>query len=108
MKQIRKQEELIGKTIVRTICLDRSLYIFFKDSFCIFKYGIYSEEIELDEEIYSFKLDRWNSADLLQLGFVTQKEVDQFNVEYAEKEKERKKQQDIALLKELKNKYPNN
>lgn len=104
MKQIKEPIELVGKTIQRTAYFNNNYCLFFNDkTFCIFRGSGYDEnDVELMDEDYDTNPSFFNMYELYELGFISKLE----HYELSEKYKEVREQEEIARLKQLKEKYP--
>lgn len=116
MKQIIKTTEIKGKVIKEIKEGKKHLYMFFKDNtFCAF-YGeidFYEEmeinSVEFAEHLINLELsyDDTKNKELLDFGFVTEKEFQEFYKNKSKKTKEFHENLEKEQLKKLLEKYPN-
>jgi hypothetical protein len=108
MKQIVDQKELIGKTIVRTGDASERFFIFFSDNtFCVLESAGWDDHyVQLDTDIFNQQPAGYGNEDLLELGFITKEQDDEARRLYTQQLIDNKKNEEIATLKELAKKYP--
>lgn len=107
MKQITKEEDLVGKTIVRTAYGSNIFLLEFKDrEFCIFKgCGWDENDVELMDEAYNTEPSDWNYKELFELGIITQELAAKFSKQIEAKRAKDSSVAERAKYEELKAKF---
>lgn len=109
MKQLKSEEELIGKTIERAVILnDNKYFLFFIDnSFCIFTdIGWEDNLVELSKVDFDTEPCIQNFDDLNDLGLIDTETYNHFKRMRSDMVVRDRKNQEIKLLNELRRKYP--
>ncbi len=109
MEQITTIEGVIGKTIARIQETYDNLFVFFSDdTFCVIvSDGWGSDQSpKLSDNLYNIQAGSYNDVDLVTLGFITEQQRLEAHRENEEMERQLIEQEEIATLKQLAKKYP--
>jgi hypothetical protein len=104
MEQIKKLEELKGKTIERAAKCGEIGLFFTDETFAIFRQtNLDSDRVEISDEHFSLIPSTDNAYELEDLGVISNEELKDFWNDYREKEaekKDEKERQNYLMLKE--------
>lgn len=110
LTQVLKQDEIVGKTILRTVANsigDEELFLFFTDNtFCVFRSYYEGNEIYFSENLFETRKQFADYRVLHHLGMLSDEEYDSIHQRKKNEEAESIKQREIEALKKLKAKYP--
>lgn len=108
MEQIKNSDLLKGKTIERADYLDNKFFLFFTDNtFCIISgCGWEGHDVELNDDDFEVEPNIYNYDDLKSIGLIDEATFFKFKELKEQENMERRKQQEIKQLNELRKKYP--
>lgn len=107
MKQLLKDEELIGKIIIRTGYTDTLYVLFFDDkTYAVFQgCGWQSHDIELMDETYSLEPTISNARELHDMGIITDEKRNEIQNQYHADLKIKEDEQERKEYERLKQKF---
>lgn len=107
MKQILKEEEIVGKTIKSNGYGDNAFCLIFTDeTFCIIKGSGWDEnDVEFSDEEINLKPTLWNGSYLVDMGLISKEEAKEAEEKENEINLKKQKEREYQDYLKLKSKY---